>query len=283
MGKLQVLDYEIKTETINEKDYISLTDIARYKDKRTEQLIQNWIRNRMTIEFLGLWEKLYNSNFNHLEFEGFRNKAGLHSFILSPTQWINATNAIGIISKVGRFGGTYAHKDIAFEFATWISVEFKLYLIKDYERLKNEEQKLLGWDLKRTLSKINYNIHTDAIKNNLIPATLTKEQINIIYASEADVINVALFGMTAKEWRDNNPELDGNIRDYANVAELICIINLENLNSVYINEGLTQKDRLVNLNNIAIHQMKLLTIDNRIQKLENISKLKMIENKYFLV
>ena len=279
MGKLQVLNYEVKTDEINFKDYISLTDIAKYKDKRTEQLIQNWMRNRMTIEFLGLWEKLYNPNFNHLEFEGFRNKAGLNSFILSPTQWINSTNSIGIISKAGRYGGTYAHKDIAFEFATWISVEFKLYLIKDYERLKGEEQKELGWNLKRTLSKINYNIHTDAIKNNLIPETLTKEQTNMIYANEADVINIALFGMTASEWQSKNPDKAGNIRDYANVAKLVCLVNLENLNSVYINEGLIQKERLIRLNEIAIHQMKLLTIDKRIQKLEDVSNAQMIENK----
>lgn len=278
MGKLQVLDYEVKTENINQNDYISLTDIAKYKDKRSEQLIQNWIRNRMTIEFLGLWEKLYNPNFNHLEFEGFRNKAGLHSFILSPTQWINCTNAIGIITKPGRYGGTYAHKDIAFEFATWISVEFKLYLIKDYERLKGEEQKSLGWNLKRTLSKINYNIHTDAIKHNLIPEVVTKEQIDMIYASEAEMINVALFGITAKEWREKNSDKAGNIRDYANVAELVVLVNLENLNSIYINEGIEQKYRLIKLNKIAIHQMRLLTNDNRIEKLETISKSILIDN-----
>lgn len=233
----------------------------------------------MTIEFLGLWEKLYNPHFNHLESEVIRNKAGLNSFILSPSQWINSTWAIGIISKTGRYGGTYAHKDIAFEFATWISVEFKLYLIKDYERLKGEEQKELGWNLKRTLSKINYNIHTDAIKNNLIPKIVTKEQTNIIYSNEADVINMALFGITASEWQSKNLDKVGNMRDYANVAKLVCLVNLENLNSVYINEGLIQKERLIRLNEIAIHQMKLLTIDNRIQKLESISKISSIENK----
>lgn len=279
MNKLQVLEYEVKTKIIDKSDYISLTDIAKYKDSRSEQIIQNWLRNRMTVEFLGLWERLNNSNFNHLEFEVFRNKAGLNSFLLSPTQWINATNAIGLITKLGRNGGTYAHKDIAFEFATWISVEFKLYLIKDYERLKESEQKQLGWNLKRTLSKINYNIHTDAIKNNLIPEIVTKKQIDMIYATEADVINVALFGMTAKEWRLKNPNKDGNIRDYANVAELVCLVNLENLNSIYINEGITQKDRLIRLNKIAIHQMKLLTPDERIQKLEDNSHVEMIENK----
>jgi len=246
-----------------------LTDIAKYKDKRSEQLIQNWIRNRMTIEFLGLWENLYNPNFKHLEFEVFKNKSGSQSFILSPTQWIKTTNAIGIVSKSGRYGGTYAHKDIAFEFATWISIEFKLYLIKDYERLKSIEQKGLDWNLKRTLSKINYDIHVDAIKNNLIPEIVTKEQIDDIYANEADILNVALFGMTAEQWKKQNPKKCGNMRDYANVTELVCLVNLENLNSVYINEGIIQKQRLIKLNQIAIHQMQLLTTDNRIQKLEN--------------
>jgi len=271
MSKLKVLEYEVKTETIDKKDYISLTDIARYKDSRTDQLIQNWMRNRMTIEYLGLWEKLYNKNFNYLEFEGIRNKAGLNSFLLSPTQWVKVTNAIGIISKAGRYGGTYAHKDIAFEFAAWISVEFKLYLIKDYERLKEQEQKELGWNLKRTLSKINYSVHTDAIKNNLIPGVVTKEQMELIYADEADIINVALFGMTAREWRKTNKDKDGNIRDYANVIELVCLVNLENLNSVYINGGLEQNERLVKLNQIAIHQMRILTTDSRIQKLDSIT------------
>ena len=186
MEKLRVLNYDVRTEIINQEDYISLTDIARYKDSRADQVISNWIRNRMTIEFLGLWEKLHNLNFKPLKFEGFRNRAGITGFVLSPTQWINSTKAIGIVSRSGKYGGTYAHKDIAFEFATWISVEFKLYLIKDYERLKNNEQKKPNWDLKRALSKINYNIHTDAIKNNLIPEIVTREQSEKIYSDEAD-------------------------------------------------------------------------------------------------
>jgi len=272
MNKLEVLEREIKIKTVNEKDYISLTDIAKYKDKRAEIIIQNWLRNRMTIEFLGLWEKLNNQIFKHLEFDVFKNKAGLNSFVLSPTQWIKATNSIGIITKSGKNGGTYAHKDIAFEFAMWISVEFKLYLIKDYERLKMVEQNKPEWDLKRFLSKINYSIHTDAINRIIIPKSLNKVQLNMIYASEADLINVALYGITAKEWRIRNKNKIGNIRDYSNIAELVCLVNLESLNSVYINEGLSQKDRLLKLNKIAIQQMEVLTNDIRIKKLENKNK-----------
>ena len=219
------------------------------------------MRNRMTIEFLGLWEKINNPKFNHIEFDVFRSKAGLNSFYLTPTQWMEKTNAIGIITKKGRYGGTYAHRDIAFEFASWLSPEFKLYLIKEFDRLKNEEQKQLGWDIKRNLAKINYRIHTDAIKKNLIPEKLNSKQINIVYANEADVLNMALFGMTAKQWRDNNPDKEGNIRDYANVNELVCLSNLENVNSIYINEGMSQKDRLIKLNEIAISQMQILTRD----------------------
>ena len=212
----------------------------------------------MTIEFLGLWEKINNSNFNHIEFDVFRSKAGLNSFYLTPTQWMEKTNAIGIITKKGRYGGTYAHRDIAFEFASWLSPEFKLYLIKEFDRLKSEEQKQLGWDIKRNLAKINYRIHTDAIKKNLVPKELTKFQINFVYAEEADVLNMALFGMTARQWRDKNPNLNGNIRDYATMNELICLANLENLNSVFINEGLKQSERLEKLNKIAISQMQIL-------------------------
>jgi hypothetical protein len=235
--------------------------MAKQKDGRIEIIIQNWMRNRMTIEFLGLWEKINNSNFNHIEFDVFRSKAGLNSFYLTPTQWMEKTNAIGIITKKGRYGGTYAHRDIAFEFASWLSPEFKLYLIKEFDRLKSEEQKQLGWDIKRNLAKINYRIHTDAIKKNLIPEKLNSKQINIVYANEADVLNMALFGMTAKQWRDNNPDKEGNIRDYANVNELVCLSNLENVNSIYINEGMSQKDRLIKLNEIAISQMQILTRD----------------------
>jgi len=215
-----------------------------------------------------LWEKLYNPSFKLVEFDQFKNEAGANYFVLSPKKWIETTNAIGLISKSGRYGGTYAHKDIAFEFATWISVEFKFYLIKEFQRLKEEEYKQLGWDIKRNLAKINYRIHTDAIKENLIPAEVTKTQINNIYASEADVLNIALFGMTAKEWREGNPEKKGNVRDYANISQLVCLSNLENLNAHFINEGMVQKDRLVKLNAIAIQQMKLLTEDHRVGKLE---------------
>ena len=242
-----------------EQDYISLTDIARYKDsKRTDYIIQNWLRNRNTIEFLGIWERLNNPGFNPIEFEGFRNRAGLNSFVLTSKQWIEKTNAIGLIAKAGRYGGTYAHKDIAFEFASWVSVEFKLYLIKEFQRLKENELGLLEWNVKRQLTKINYRIHTDAVKENLIPQNLNKKQIAYVYANEADVLNMALFGKTAKQWRDENPMEKGNIRDYANVSQLVCLANLENLNAVFINDGLPQSERLVKLNQIAIQQMKIL-------------------------
>lgn len=270
MVKLQVLEYEINTKIINDEDYVSLTDLARYVDKQdTYLIINNWTRSTSTIEFLGLWEKLNNPNFKPAEFGRFRNESGGNTFRLPPQKWISEANAIGIISKSGRYGGTFAHVDIALEFASWMSPEFRLYVMTEFKRLKTLEQKQLGWNLKRTLSKINYNIHTDAIKNTLIPELVTKEQIDMIYADEADIINVALFGITAKEWRLKNPNKDGNVRDYANVVELVCLVNLENLNSVYINEGIIQKQRLIKLNQIAIHQMQLLTTDNRIQKLEN--------------
>jgi len=269
MAKINVLNKEITIYSRDEEDYICITDIARYKNSdRTDDLIRNWLRNRNTIEFLGIWEHLNNPNFKPVEFDGFKKQAGLNSFTLTPKQWIEKTGAIGILSKAGRYGGTYAHKDIAFEFASWISVEFKLYLIKEFQRLKEEEQKQLGWDIKRNLAKINYRIHTDAIKENLIPRQVTKAQINIIYASEADVLNVALFGLTAKEWRENNRDKKGNIRDYANVSQLVCLSNLENLNALFINEDLAQKNRLIKLNAIAIQQMKLLTDDHGIKKLE---------------
>lgn len=221
-------------------------------------MIGNWLRNRNTIEYLGIWESLYNPNFKPLEFEGFRKEAGLNAFTLSPQKWINTTNAIGIVSKSGRYGGTYAHKDIAFKFASWISVEFELYIVKEFQRLKEEKQKQLGWSAKRELSKINYRIHTDAIKQNLIPAEVTAKQANIIYANEADVLNVAMFGMTAKMWREQNPDLKGNIRDYATINELICLSNMENLNAVFIDQKVPQSERLVKLNRIAIHQMQVL-------------------------
>ncbi|MEA3347778.1 MAG: KilA-N domain-containing protein [Pseudomonadota bacterium] len=269
MAKINVLNKEITLYTRDEEDYICITDIARYKNPdRTDDLIRNWLRNRNTIEFLGIWEHLNNPDFKPVEFDGFKKQAGLNSFTLTPKQWIKKTGAIGLLSKAGRYGGTYAHKDIAFEFASWISVEFKLYLIKEFQRLKEEERKQLGWDIKRNLAKINYRIHTDAIKENLIPRQVTKAQANNIYASEADVLNIALFGMTAKEWRQSNPEKKGNIRDYANVSQLVCLSNLENFNALFINEGMDQKDRLMKLNSIAISQMKLLTDDHNIRKLE---------------
>lgn len=260
MKRINVLDNDVALHRTGGQDYLCITDIARYRDpERTDDLIRNWIRNRNTIEFLGIWETLNNSDFNPVEFDGFRKQAGLNSFTMTPKQWIEATNAVGIISKAGRYGGTYAHPDIAFEFASWISVEFKLYLIKEFQRLKEEELKQLGWDIRRNLAKINYRIHTDAIKENLIPPELIRAQINFIYASEADVLNVALFGQTARQWRDAHPNDKGNIRDHANVAQLVCLSNLENFNAHFIKEGVPQAERLQRLNHIAIEQMKLLT------------------------
>ena len=270
MDKLIVRGTEVSIQWNMERDdYISLTDIAKVKDSDNPRyIIQNWMRNRNTIEFLGVWESLYNPDFNRVEFDAFRSQAGLNSFVMTPQKWIDATAAIGIISKAGRYGGTYAHKEIAFEFASWISVEFKLYLVKEFERLKTEEMRRFGWDIKRNLAKINYRIHTDAIKENLIPPELSAKQVSLVYASEADVLNMALFGMTAKEWRDSHPELKGNIRDYANVSQLVCLANLENLNAVFISEGMPQAERLARLNAIAISQMQVLTQDHRIEMLE---------------
>ena len=258
-NEILVKDVVIKTMTKDGFDYICITDIARQKNTTDPNgVIGNWMRNRNTIEFLGLWETLHNPNFNPLEFEGFRKEAGLNAFTLSPTRWIETTNAIGIISQSGRYGGTFAQADIAFEFASWISVEFRLYLVMEFQRLKAEEQKQLGWTAKRELSKINYNIHTDAIKSHLIPEEITAAQASIIYAEEADVLNVAMFGMTAKQWREANPDLKGNIRDYATINELICLSNMENINAVLINDGVPQGERLLKLNQIAIQQMLVL-------------------------
>ena len=270
MDKLVVKGAEISVQWNPERDdFISLTDIAKLKDSDNPRyIIQNWLRNRNTIEFLGVWESLYNPSFNRVEFDAFRSQAGLNSFVMTPQKWVESTRAIGIISKAGRYGGTYAHKEIAFEFASWISVEFKLYLVKEFERLKTEEMKQLGWDIKRNLAKINYRIHTDAIKENLIPPELSAKQVSMVYASEADVLNMALFGMTAKQWRDSHPNLKGNIRDYANVSQLVCLSNLENLNAVFISEGMSQAERLTKLNAIAISQMEILTQDHRIEALE---------------
>ncbi len=266
--KIDVQGKEITIISKNEEDYISLTDMVKDIDNGLA-LIEKWLRNKNTIEFLGIWEEMYNPDFNSPEFEGIKNQAGLNRFVLSVKQWVQKTNSKGIIAKAGRYGGTFAHKDIAFEFASWISPQFKLYLIKEFQRLKDEEFKQLGWDIRRNLTKINYRIHTDAIKLNLIPVTLTVPQINLVYATEADVLNVALFGKTAKQWRDEKPELKGNIRDYADISQLVCLSNLENLNAHFIQEGLSQGIRLQKLNDIAIHQMKLLTADDAVKKIES--------------
>ena len=241
-------------------DYICLTDMAGAKNDevRAADVIKNWLRNRYTIEFLGTWEQIHNPNFKVVEFDHFRRQAGLPSFVLSVSEWIEQTNAVGIIVKKGRYGGTYAHKDIAFEFGSAISVPFKLYLIEEFQRLKEEEQKALGWSAKRELAKINYHIHTDAIKEHLIPEEIDPYHRSLIYANEADVLNVALFGITAKEWRDAHPDDKGNIRDYATINQLICLSNMENLNAVFINEGMPQQERLQKLNQIAIQQMTVL-------------------------
>ncbi len=261
MGKLNVDGTEIQVLLLEEDDYISLTDMVR-KIENGPALIEKWLRNKNTIEFLGIWEEMYNADFNTTAYEEILLEAGLNRFIMSVKQWVSRTNSKGIIAKAGRYGGTYAYKDIAFEFASWVSPQFKLYLIKEFERLKKEEQALLGWSAKRELAKINYRIHTDAIKENLIPPEVTPQQSSVIYASEADVLNVALFGMTAKQWRDRNPDKKGNIRDYASINELICISNMENINAVLIEDGMSQSDRLKKLNQIAIHQMLILEEQN---------------------
>ena len=262
---------EITLTQNNQQDYISLTDLARHKDnERTDYIIQNWLRNRNTIELLGFWEQLNNPDFNPIEFEGFRKQAGLNSFILTAKQWIEKTGAIGIISKAGRYGGTFAHRDIAFEFASWISIEFKLYLIKEFQRLKEDENNRLKleWNLQRTLSKVNYHIHTDAIKEKLIPSIISSKQASLTYATEADLLNVALFGITAAAWRDANPTLEGNIRDHATIEQLVVLSNLESINAVLIHQGLIQKERLLQLNQIAITQMKSLVNAKSLKKLK---------------
>ena len=266
--KIEVKGQEITVFYAEEQDFISLTDIAKHKSDDSSAVIGNWMRNRNTIEFLGIWESLYNPNFKPLEFEGFKKQAGLNAFTLSAKKWIETTNAKGLIVKLGRYGGTYAHKDIAFKFASWISVEFELYVAKEFQRLKKAEEKELEWNMKRQLAKINYRIHTDAIKVNLIPKNLTVQQTSFLYANEADLLNMALFGKTAKHWRDQNPDKKGNIRDYANIVQLICLANLENLNAVFINEGLAQSERLQKLNQIAIQQMKILIEDYSVKKLD---------------
>ena len=265
MAKITVQNSEITVVRYNEEDYISLTDMAR--SQMQEHIIFRWLSLKSTIEYLGEWELLYNPDFNCTEFGTIKNAAGSNNFVLSVKTWIEKTNAIGIRSKAGRYGGTYAHRDIAYHFGMWISPKFQLLLVKEYQRLKYEEQKLLGWTAKRELSKFNYRIHTDAIKTHLLPAEITPEQVSRVYADEADVLNVAMFGMTARQWREENPELKGNIRDYATINELICLSNMENLNSVFIEQGLSQDVRLKKLNQIAIHQMIVLDRDDTERKL----------------
>jgi hypothetical protein len=257
MAKITVEKAEIAVISIADNDYISLTDIAH--SQMEEHIIIKWLSLKSTIEYIGEWEALYNPHFNYTEFGTIRNEAGSNNFVLSVKQWIEKTGAVGITAKAGRYGGTYAHKDIAFHFGMWISPRFQLLLVKEFQRLKEAEQKLLGWSAKRELAKINYHIHTDAIKENLIPKELTPKQASIIYADEADVLNMALFGITAKGWRDKNPTRKGNIRDYANINELICLSNMENINAVLINDRISQHDRLLKLNKIAIQQMTILS------------------------
>lgn len=260
---------EITVITQHGEDYISLTDMV--KSFGDESIITNWLRNRNTIEFLGIWEQINNNDFKPLEFERFRKQAGLNSFWISPKRWIESTGAIGLISKAGRYGGgTFAHKDIAFEFGSWLSPEFKLYLIKEFQRLKNDENDRLKleWNLQRTLAKVNYRIHTDAIKEKLIPPVLSKVQVSLTYANEADLLNVALFGSTAKDWRDANPKLEGNIRDHAQIEQLVVLSNLESINAVLIHQGLPQSDRLRQLNTIAITQMRSLVRHSQVKKLK---------------
>ena len=260
---ITVLNEEIR---VTKENYISLTDMLRSKDGSF--FIADWLRNRNTVEYLGIWERVHNPDFNYGEFAIIKSQAGLNSYKISIKEWVAKTNAIGLQAKAGRYGGTYAHPDIAFEFGMWISAEFKIYLVKEFQRLKQEEQAQLGWDVKRQLTKINYRIHTDAIKENLIPPELTKQQTSVVYASEADLLNVALFGKTATQWREDNPEKKGNIRDYTNVSQLVCLANLEVLNAHLVQQKLAAPERLCLLNQTAIQQMHLLTDDNNIKKLE---------------
>ena len=271
-SKIVVNGLEIVVYKKREEDFISLTDLARHRDaERSDYILQNWMRNRSAIEFMGLWEQFNNPDFNSIEFDGIKNSSGSNSFSLTPKKWIESTNAVGIVSKTGRYGGTFAHKDIAFEFASWLSAEFKFYLIKEFQRLKNEESDRLNlqWNLQRTLSKINYHIQTDAIKEKLIPTLLSSHTINSVYANEADLLNMALFGTTAKIWRDENPEAEGNIRDAASLEQLVVLSNLESINAVLIHQEVAQAERLKQLNSIAIVQMKSLLQNSSIKKLKN--------------
>lgn len=259
LTNIEVKDTTIRTVQHEGMDYVCITDIARQKNAdEPKDVVKNWMRLKNTIEYLGLWEKLNNPQFKGAEFDPLFLEAGTNAFTLSPTKWIELTGAIGIICTTGRNGGTFAQRDIAFKFANWVSVEFELYLVKEFQRLKEEEQRLIGWSVKRELSKLNYRIHTDAIKQNIVPKEIDAYHRSLIYAEEADVLNVAMFGITAKEWRDANPDKKGNIRDYATINELICLSNMENLNAVFINDGMQQSERLIKLNQIAIQQMKVL-------------------------
>ena len=266
------IDIGIYTQDF-ENEFISLTDIARYKSDDPTAVIQNWMRNRDVIEFLGLWERLHNSDFKPLEFEGFKKQAGANAFTMSPKKWIEATDAIGIVSKAGRYGGTYAHSDIAMSFATWISPEFQLYIMKDYRRLKTDENSRLslGWNLNREISKLNYRIHTDAIKENLIPPELTSAQVAYTYANEADLLNVVLFGKTAKQWKEENSTAKGNMRDIATLNQLLVLANLESYNAVLINQGKNQRERMELLRQLALQQLQTLeTVSlNNLPKLED--------------
>ena len=259
MAKINVQESEITILNMDGNDYISLTDIAKHKSDDPFIVVNNWMRNRNTIEYLGMWETIFNPNFKPIEFDRFRKESGLNAFTLSPQKWVTSTDAIGIVTRSGRYGGTFAHKDIAFKFASWISVEFELYMVKEFQRLKEQEQSKFGWTARRELAKINYHIHTSAVGRHLFPHKVTPDQMRYVYASEADLLNVAMFGMTARQWREENPDLEGNIRDYASVNELICLSNMENINSVLISEGISQSDRLARLNEIAIRQMEILS------------------------
>lgn len=266
MPKIDVKGISITVYAENDMDFISLTDMLKAKDG--DFFISDWLRNRNTVEFLGIWERVHNPDFNYGGFAIIKSQAGLNNYKLSVKEWIAQTNAVGLVAKAGRYGGTYAHKDIAFEFGMWISAEFKIYLIKEFQRLKETEFQQLGWDIRRNLAKINYRIHTDAIKSNLIPPELTSQQTNLIYACEADLLNMALFGKTAKQWRDETPDSKGNIRDEANASQLVCLADLETLDSHFIHQGLVQSERLKLLNQTAIQQMKLLSADAGVRRLE---------------
>ena len=263
--KLMVNDTNITILSVNEKDYISLTDMIKAKDG--DFFVSDWLRNRNTLEFLGVWEQIHNPDFNCAEFAIIKSQAGLNSFRISVKELVDRANAIGLKATAGRYGGTYAYKDIAFEFGMWISPQFKIYLIKEFDRLKEDEKARLGWDIKRNLAKINYRVHTGAVAKNLVPPELTAKQRSFVYSDEADLLNMALFGVTAKQWRDKNPDIVGNMRDYANVSQLICLSNLESLNAVLINEGIPQDERITKLNAVAINQMRILVEDCGVKRL----------------